>query len=188
MDNIKTSNGQALLRVILRNLVRCEMRENYRPEWLFGMELDFYFEEFGMAFEFQGDQHFAPIFGIQSHLDQAKRDSRKRRICAERGVVVIQVEARELDVKRIKYKVFHQLCMKRKDLTKSERARWLAQVFNPCGDRAYLRKINGAKKSYCHTLKRVYVNVPSIHARGTKVRNNAIDAIWGSASAIPKRS
>jgi len=67
--------------------------ENYRPDWLFGMELDFYFPDLNMAVEVQGKQHykFTPKFH-KTRADgyaQRQRDSRKKNLCNERGVRIL---------------------------------------------------------------------------------------------------
>ena len=69
---------------------------NYRPPWLLGMELDFYFPDLKFAVEVNGAQHylFVPVMqdDPEKYTDQRRRDSRKRQIMKERGehVVVIR--------------------------------------------------------------------------------------------------
>jgi len=61
------------------------IRENHRPEWLEGLELDFYIEELDVGIEVQGQQHYAytPHFhtSYADYLDLRDRDSRKAELC-----------------------------------------------------------------------------------------------------------
>jgi hypothetical protein len=70
-----------------------------RPKWLISsrghrMELDGYCEELRLAFEYQGRQHYEykHHFYKDSSFDQRKKDDeRKRTICKENGIVLIEV-------------------------------------------------------------------------------------------------
>ena len=71
-----------------------------RPQWLknergFQMELDGFAPSLNIAFEYQGQQHFKYVFLFHpSNSDFRKRqqdDKRKRKICAERGVRLLEV-------------------------------------------------------------------------------------------------
>lgn len=67
-----------------------------RPQWLKGrrrtpLELDGYNEEHAIAFEYQGEQHYQPLFGKVA-LTRAKiNDERKRQLCRYHGVYLIRV-------------------------------------------------------------------------------------------------
>lgn len=69
-----------------------ELRENHRPYWMEGLELDFYIESEKLAVEVQGQQHssFCAFF----HKDQSgfyqqiARDIRKREICLNQGITL----------------------------------------------------------------------------------------------------
>lgn len=71
------------------------IRQNYRPQWLEGLELDFYIEEISIAAEVQGDQHykFTPRFhkDYDDFLEQRKRDEKKQHICKERNIRLFEV-------------------------------------------------------------------------------------------------
>lgn len=87
-----TSYGQSLLRQYLELfLPSFPFQENLRPEWLFGMELDFFNASLGVAFEFQGDQHFVPTERFGDCRDQKRRDARKRALCREKEILLIKV-------------------------------------------------------------------------------------------------
>ncbi len=67
-----------------------------RPSWLKGrsktaMELDGYNEEHRVAFEYQGQQHYNPIFGEIAFAVTTRNDDRKRKICKRRGVLLIRI-------------------------------------------------------------------------------------------------
>ena len=68
------------------------LRRRSRPRWLAGLELDLYLPERELAFEFQGEQHFAPVEAWGGELawrELQRRDRRKARLCRERGVRLI---------------------------------------------------------------------------------------------------
>jgi len=77
-----------------------------RPEWLtnpktnFKLELDGYCEEIGIAFEFQGDQHYQknPFFHISRSLEETQYiDQLKKKLCKEHGVTLIEVPSMDYD-------------------------------------------------------------------------------------------
>lgn len=68
-----------------------------RPKWLNGMELDGYNEELGLAFEYQGEQHYhyhPKLFhkkGIKKFLEQHFRDKIKVKLCQENNVKLVVI-------------------------------------------------------------------------------------------------
>jgi hypothetical protein len=98
------SYGQSLTRQYLTNIVGPDFIENYRPQWLHGMELDFYFPKLKLAFEFNGDQHYCPT-SMGCPKAQKQRDQRKRAICKELGVKLVTLVAVDLISSRIRMKV-----------------------------------------------------------------------------------
>ncbi|TGL76894.1 hypothetical protein [Leptospira jelokensis] len=65
----------------------------YRPEWLGGLELDFYFEQDGKkyAIEYQGQQHVRPIDyfgGRRGFKRQISRDRKKLKLCYSNNVKI----------------------------------------------------------------------------------------------------
>lgn len=100
------THGQSTLFNYLKILIRYnDVLINYRPDWLFGMELDFYFPELNIAFEFQGHQHYAPSKKYGSCKEQKQRDKRKRKICDERKISLVTVDASELEYTRLIFKI-----------------------------------------------------------------------------------
>jgi len=65
-----------------------------RPAWLKPQSLDIYLPEWGVAVEYQGEQHHRPVdlFGGQeAFARQQERDERKRKLCAAYGYNLIEV-------------------------------------------------------------------------------------------------
>jgi hypothetical protein len=55
------------------------------------MELDGYNVEQKLAFEYQGEPHYLPIFGASSLQRIKRNDERKRQLCRYHGVRLIRV-------------------------------------------------------------------------------------------------
>jgi len=180
---MNASKGQTILRELLTELINGTMRENYRPDWLYGMELDFFFEQWSLAFEFQGDQHFAPVFGVRSHESQIWRDQRKRRICIERNIILVSVEANELTVKTMKRKIWRHLCMKRKTLAKSQKRKWMELVFKNKNLRGMRQEYRDKMKSYCQGLNDRFGQSPTTYQKGSRIRAKAVESIWQHAES-----
>ena len=69
---------------------------NYRPSWLEGLELDIYLPGRKIAYEYQGIQHYRAVKhwgGDEKLALQRERDEKKRRLCQERGIRLIEVKA-----------------------------------------------------------------------------------------------
>jgi hypothetical protein len=66
-----------------------------RPSFLNSLELDGFCEELNLAFEYQGKQHFEfiPHFHLddQALVRQQERDARKRLLCAEHAITLIEI-------------------------------------------------------------------------------------------------
>lgn len=75
--------------------------DNYKPEWLQGMELDRYYPSMGIAIEFQGDQHsrVVPVIhkGPQDLQRQINIDTKKRHICDQQGIRLYTINLLDLD-------------------------------------------------------------------------------------------
>lgn len=64
------------------------------PPWLGQQRLDIYLPELALAIEHQGEQHYQPIEafgGAESFAATRERDDRKRALCRENGVTVVDV-------------------------------------------------------------------------------------------------
>ncbi len=90
--SIGMSYGQALMCVYLDALIGDVISlHNYRPEWLNGMEIDRYYPQLRVGFEFQGGQHFFDNYSIH-------RDAYKKDLCKRNDVRLIALTARELQM------------------------------------------------------------------------------------------
>jgi hypothetical protein len=109
------SNGENMMRDLLENTIFPDKKfPTIRPEFLknpetgWPLELDCYNDEMKLAFEFQGSQHYRPIkrYGGQKRFEQQqKQDQLKRELCAEKKIVLIEIDARELGRTRNKNKI-----------------------------------------------------------------------------------
>lgn len=67
-----------------------------RPDWLCGLELDGFNEEFKIAFEYDGRQHseYVPLFhnnNPEEFKDQQNRDGKKDILCREHGIKLFRI-------------------------------------------------------------------------------------------------
>lgn len=92
----ETSYGQQLCRRYIELCTEARFIENFRPDWLFGMELDFFFPEYNAAIEFNGDQHYHATALASNPMAQRIRDKRKREICKQRGINLVSIKAIDL--------------------------------------------------------------------------------------------
>ena len=94
-DSPRRSKGENKLYEILKsNFPNETVERNARPNWLEKLELDIYFPEKNLAYEYQGEQHRYPvsIFGGQEGLARQKRnDSKKRALCKLKGVTLVEI-------------------------------------------------------------------------------------------------
>ena len=64
------------------------------PRWLGQQRLDIYLPELELAIEHQGEQHYRPIGvfgGEQAFTKTLERDKRKRALCQENGITVVDI-------------------------------------------------------------------------------------------------
>ena len=73
-------------------------------KWLNNYQLDFYFPEYKLAVEVQGQQHFRETKYFQTNLEtQIKRDKEKKELCEKNGVVLLYYAPLK---RKYPYKVF----------------------------------------------------------------------------------
>ena len=99
------SYGQDLCKAYLQRLVPEMAMENHRPDWLHGMELDFYFPSAKVAIEFNGDQHYFATGLSADPMPQKQRDARKKAICKERGITLISLKAIDLVSHKMRFRL-----------------------------------------------------------------------------------
>jgi hypothetical protein len=79
--------------------------DNYRPEWLKGLELDRFYPSLGVAIEFQGDQHSRVVPGMHKGPSDFQRqvdlDTQKRHNCEKRGIKLYSINLLDLDRFRV---------------------------------------------------------------------------------------
>jgi hypothetical protein len=98
------SLGERTVRELLRSFFGKSF-PSVQPAWLRNpktgkrLQLDCFSEELGLAVEHQGDQHYqeVPNFSVDGPKLRAIRanDRRKRRLCAERGVILVHIRERD---------------------------------------------------------------------------------------------
>ena len=98
-----------LLKIVKKLLEGKDVIFHYRPNWLQGMELDIYIPSLNTGVEYQGQQHFHPVkaWGGKKALEKVQeRDSKKRQLCQEKGVKLIEVDYTEpLSMEYIRNKI-----------------------------------------------------------------------------------
>ena len=74
--------------------------EQYSPNFLKRMSLDFYIPEKNIAIEVQGLQHFKPIDywgGDENFKNVINRDQLKRKLCEEKGISLVYYSELNID-------------------------------------------------------------------------------------------
>gem|GEM_PF-1277989 len=87
-----------LFQIVDRIFMDQEVVHHHRPDWLGGLELDIFVPSLALAFEYQGEQHFHPveIWGGKAALAETRvRDERKRVLCVEAGVTLVEIDYTE---------------------------------------------------------------------------------------------
>ncbi len=143
------------------------------------MELDFFYIEHGLAFEFQGDQHFMPVYGEEALRAQQSRDASKRRLCRQMGIVLVKVEAWELPRLKLKAKIFAALNSYRKIKNRAERNAWVRSVFvdknryhNRPGRKDYLKQ---EAKDYQFVIGATFNGITAIPKKFVQKRAAAME-------------
>jgi hypothetical protein len=97
-----SSMNEAVCRLYFKHFFDKEF-PSVKPKWLlsqkgYPLELDGYCEELKLAFEYNGKQHYAaiPYFGGEKQFETIQmRDQRKRDICKEKGITLIEIPSSE---------------------------------------------------------------------------------------------
>ncbi len=93
------NNQESMVFLILRRLFPGKkILRRQRPAWLGGLELDIVVEDLGLAIEFQGVQHAAPmkhLGGEAAFKALRRRDKRKAGLCREHGLTLVEIHERD---------------------------------------------------------------------------------------------
>ena len=106
--DVRTAKAEAKRRLSISRWVRedelcglinrifpgCTIRREASPPWLGLQRLDIYLPELKLAIEHQGEQHYRPIEafgGTAAFTRTQERDQRKRELCKQHGVTVVDV-------------------------------------------------------------------------------------------------
>ena len=84
-----------ILKMVKELLPNQKIVSHFRPDWLNRLEIDIWIPEINTGIEYQGEQHYHPIeiWGGEVGLkDLQIRDARKRKVCKERGVRLIEIK------------------------------------------------------------------------------------------------
>lgn len=116
---VSTSRGEALLKDILDFIFLNEpYLDNVKPPWLKGLELDRYYPNLKIAFEYQGFQHsyFVPNFhrNLTDLKVQKKRDKEKRKTCRQQQVILVTLEYWALSIGQVCQRISSRLKKRRK--------------------------------------------------------------------------
>lgn len=87
-----------LFQIVDRMFEEDKVIHHHRPDWLDGLELDIYVPGHRLAFEYQGEQHFHPVevWGGKGALKATQlRDEKKRELCAEAGITLVEIDYTE---------------------------------------------------------------------------------------------
>lgn len=158
------SYGQQLLKEYIQVLVATDFIENHRPEWLHGLELDFYFPETQSAIEFNGGQHICvSSFTTPTEFHkQCYRDRRKKALCKTHNVILVSTEAIDLEYTRLN-RIFRRCKLKRNRLHKT------SSLYSK------LKDLNNDAKLYRQVLIEKY-GCPTARRRNKHPRKHAMAA------------
>lgn len=84
----------ALYHDLRRRLAPAEVIQHARPDWLGRQHLDIFIPSLSVAVEYQGRQHDEPVAffgGEKAWRASRRRDAKKRRLCEQNGVRLIEV-------------------------------------------------------------------------------------------------
>lgn len=88
----KIYKGEHTTRLIFEEIYK-QPFPNQRPTWLCGLELDGYCEPLGIAFEFQGEQHYKYIRKFhkskKAFMVQLQNDAKKVQLCKDIKLYII---------------------------------------------------------------------------------------------------
>jgi hypothetical protein len=98
-----SSQAEHLILGMVKSLFSDQIvQQKVKPKWLMGLELDIWIPHLQLGIEYQGEQHYKPIehWGGQESFDAlVERDRRKRKLCKENAVHLLEIKYSEpLDI------------------------------------------------------------------------------------------
>ena len=87
----------------IKNSLSTKVIHHGRPKWLGRQHFDIWIPKLNVAIEYQGSQHDKPVEffgGEKAFKENQKRDKRKRELCKENGVKLIEVR-KGYDIKEV---------------------------------------------------------------------------------------
>jgi hypothetical protein len=84
-----------ILKMVKELLPDLKIVHHFRPDWLNGLEIDIWIPDLNIGIEYQGEQHYHPIEiwgGDVGLKDLQIRDARKKKLCKELGVKLIEIK------------------------------------------------------------------------------------------------
>lgn len=81
----------------VKSCVSLSVMHQWSPEWLRPQRIDVGIPNLKLAFEYQGKQHYEPIDffgGEEAFQSLQKRDAKKRRLCLENGIKLVELDYR----------------------------------------------------------------------------------------------
>lgn len=88
----KWINETTLYKICCTLFPNCNILREYSPSWLEKQRIDIFIQEYNLAIEYQGEQHFKAIkhFGGPEGLEKTQeRDQKKAKLCKQNGVALI---------------------------------------------------------------------------------------------------
>lgn len=99
------SYGEYLVERYLKAITQEPFIKNYRPSWLMGLELDFFFPSLSVGIEFQGDHHYMQTEYSHDVNLVKRRDRSKSKLCARNGIHLIKLDGIDLWWPRFRRKI-----------------------------------------------------------------------------------
>ena len=137
-----------------------KFEENFRPDFMEGLELDFFYPDYKLAIEFNGDQHYFKT-GFGDPTKQKYNDAKKYRLCMTYGITMFSLEAIDLEYTKLSG------IIKRLGIFDSRKFTAHIKTIKP-----ELREFNVLATKYRKTLISSY-DSPTARQHGSEVRKEA---------------
>lgn len=155
--------------------------DNYRPTWLTNpktgqpLEIDRYYPELKVGYEFQGEYHLRPIEGTDEFKYRRYLDALKRRLALQHGVRIISVEPIDLTMNVMRRYTMRALRAYEKEKYKGRRARKRHREERMAENRRLrvaLKPVSQKAMEYRRELERIYGPQIGTHLRKRTLRKN----------------